>query len=462
VWVFILICYNEFSMNNWLKTIIFLIITGSLLFYAFPLEPSGFDWEKMLASVEIRTIPTDAQIKLGEQQAQGKLTLEGLQPGTYQLKVSKEGFQTHQQEIKIEESAEVKRLVELEFVEQKELVAQKTEVRPPEESVRESALKHLYSVDGIPSPKASVFGPQSEEIWVTSLLNKNKGVDVLNATSGKLIKSINLNNGGGVEITFSDENAYISQMETADVFEVGLNNKNIKRVFNTGSTWTKVLKLSGNKLYASNWVGDDVSIIDLESEKVSRINTVDTPRGLALHNNYLYVAGFEEGQIQKINLDTYQKEIILQTGGAIRHLVKDKKKGVLYASDMARNTIWKVDLETEKVERFAETENNPNTITLSPDKNILAVSCRGKNYSTTNYHVPGPEWGTVMLFDTNNGNLLEVIIGGNQPTGLDISPDGERLVFSNFLDGNIEVYELPAYEKLKNNKIDSYKELLKK
>jgi len=53
-----------------------------------------------------------------------------------------------------------------------------------------------------------------------------------------LISNISLNNNGGVEVIFNrnGSKAYISQMETASVFEVDAKTKNILRVFKTNSS----------------------------------------------------------------------------------------------------------------------------------------------------------------------------------------------------------------------------------
>ncbi len=45
---------------------------------------------------------------------------------------------------------------------------------------------------------------------------------------------------------------------------------------------------------------------------------------------------------------------------------------------------------------------------------------------------------------------LDAVVGGNQTTGLDISPDGTRLAFSDFLDSRVSVYEIPPYERLES------------
>lgn len=318
-------------------------------------------------------------------------------------------------------------------------------------------VHHLFNIGNIPSPKALVFSPDGKEIWTTMLLNKKRGAAVIDSSTGENLKNIDLAGGGGVEIIFSHDGkrAYISQMETNKVFEVDSVSREILRTFDAKGAWTKFLALSpdGKTLFASNWSDNNVSEIDLEKgETIRLIQTVKTPRGLfaTKDGTYLYVAGFGNGEIEKINLNTGTSTIIYKSNGAMRHIAADEERGIIFISDMGLNVIWQVSLKDDAVKKFADTDFNPNTIVLSPDKRVLFVSCRGKNYSETNYYIPGPEWGSVLLFDAENGKILDAIVGGNQPTALDISPDGKILAFSDFLDSKIEIFEIPSYEILKN------------
>lgn len=332
--------------------------------------------------------------------------------------------------------------------------------------------KLLFKVETVPSPKGLAFSPDGKEIWVTSLLNKKRGAAVFDARTGNLISNISLNNNGGVEVIFNrnGSKAYISQMETASVFEVDAKTKNILRVFKTNSSWTKVIALSFDekRLYASNWSGNNVSEFDLENGKLVRnIKTVKTPRSIypTKDNSYLYVAGYDKGELQKIDLKNEVGEILYDQGSALRHIVVDEKKNIMYISDMGKNNILKLDLTNDAISIFAKTDENPNTIALSPEGNLLFVSCRGQNYSADDYSRPGPEWGTVLIFDTHSGKLVDAIIGGNQPTALGVSPDGKILVFSDFLDGILEFYQIPDYNILKNNQsswLKNYKNSIKK
>lgn len=314
----------------------------------------------------------------------------------------------------------------------------------------------LYKRDGVPSPKGIAFTPDGEEYWVTSLMNKYRGVIVFETNTGSHKKDIVLPDGGAVEIIFNKNGsmAYVSQMETGRVYEIDTKSKEITRTFETKSAWTKVVILSEDEsiLYASNWSGNNISVISLETgELLDHIQTVKTPRGIypTKDGKYLYVAGFDDGEIQKINLETKESNVIYKNGGAMRHIVADEERGVLYFSDMANAKIYKVYLKDDKVEEFIKTEKNPNTIVLTEDKNILIVSNRGTN-NNESYYIPGPDWGTVMFFDTATGNMLDVVIGGNQPTGLAVYKN--RVVYSNFLDGNIVMCLMPTYDEfLKGN-----------
>ncbi|MSR71334.1 MAG: YncE family protein [Candidatus Taylorbacteria bacterium] len=316
-------------------------------------------------------------------------------------------------------------------------------------------VQYVRTIDSLIAPKGAEFTPDGKELWVTSLLNTKDGLGIFNPATGSKIAEIPLASGGGVEVIFNKigTRAYVSQMETAKVYEIEVASRRILRTMDTKGKWTKILLLSHDEktLYTTNWISSNVSQIDIATGKLVRlIPTVATPRGIyeTKDQKYLYVAGFDKGEIQKIDLVTGKGKIIFRTGGAMRHIAADEDKGVLYISDMGINRIYTLDLKNDSIKKLASTDVNPNTIVLSPDKKILYVSCRGKNFSQENYYVPGPEWGSVLLIDTVTGKLLDAIIGGNQPTAIAISPDGSLLAFSDFLDAHIELYHIPAYEVL--------------
>jgi DNA-binding beta-propeller fold protein YncE len=301
------------------------------------------------------------------------------------------------------------------------------------------------------APKQVAFTPDGREIWVTLL--GGPGVEVFSAATRKRLARIKLGSHGSVEVIFNraGTRVYVSQMETASVYEIDRVARKVLRRLPTKGTWTKVITLSPDErtLYAANWSSNDVSEIELGSGKVRRrLDTVATPRGLYVtpDSKRLYVAGYEQGELQRFDLASGRAKVLLRTGGAIRHLVGDADGAKLYADDMAKSDAWVVDLATERVRKLGETDAEPNSIDLSPDGRVLYVSNRGRNGS--NYYLPGPEWGSVLAVDTGTGRYLDAIVGGNQTTGLDVSPDGRLLAFSDFLDNRVTVYAVPVWERL--------------
>jgi YVTN family beta-propeller protein len=300
------------------------------------------------------------------------------------------------------------------------------------------------------NPKQVAFSPDGREIWVTLL--GGHGVQVFDARTRKLLDQIKLGQHGAVEVIFTRDGrtVFASQMESASVFEIDRATHKVRRQFHTKGAWTKVLALSPDErtLYAANWSSDDVSAIDLASGKVKLIKTVRTPRGLypTPDGKRLFVAGYADGEIQRIDLASGASKVLIRTGGAMRHLVGDPRAGKLYADDMATSQAFVVDLASERVRQLAKTDKMPNTIDLSPDGSVLYVSNRGRNGRC--YCAPGPEWGSVLAIDTASGKVLDAIVGGNQTTGLDVSPDGRTLAFSDFLDNKVHLYTIPDYRTL--------------
>jgi DNA-binding beta-propeller fold protein YncE len=299
------------------------------------------------------------------------------------------------------------------------------------------------------NPKQVAFSPDSTRIWVTDL--GESGVEVFDARTFRRVATIPTGAYGTVEVVFTADGstAYASQMQTASVFEIDATSFQVKRQLFTGSAWSKILALSPDEtlLYVANWSGDNVTEIELATGDARRqIPVVDTPRGLYVTPDglRLFVAGYGDGELERVNLVTGASDVLLRTGGALRHLAGDGTH--LYVDDMATDEVYEVDLATESVEKLADTDNTPNTIDLSPDGRMLFVSNRGQNGESYNY--PGPEWGSVLVIDTETGRILDAIVGGNQTTGLDVSPDGSMLAFSDFLDNRVSVFAIPDPDAL--------------
>jgi DNA-binding beta-propeller fold protein YncE len=312
-------------------------------------------------------------------------------------------------------------------------------------------LESFVRFDCGDQPKQVAFTPDGKELWVTLLAGK--GVQIFDSYTGTELDQLKFD-AEAVEVIFTKDGktAYVSEMEAAKVYEIDTATRQVKRSFKTKGEYTKFLELSPDEktLWASNWVSSNVSEIDLTTGKVVKMmKTVDWPRGLycTTDGKRLYVAGFKSGELERIDLATGESTIVFDAD-TLRHFVADETRGLLYVDDLILNEVYVVDLATEKVTKLVATDQHPNTMDLSPDGKVLYISNRGQDYSLTRYDIPGPEWGDVLAVDTATGTILDAIVGGNQCTGLDVSPDGKYLAFSDFLDHTIRVYTIPGYDTL--------------
>lgn len=239
---------------------------------------------------------------------------------------------------------------------------------------------------------------------------------------------------------------FISQMTTGKIYEYTYPGFTYKREISTKATWSKFIAYCPEKniIAVSNWVSNNISIIDYDKGNVLNfINTKASPRGIFFLNEgkEIISLAFDGHAIEKFETDTGKliKSINVETS-AMRHIVCDNAKKFAYVSDMYHRCVYKINLETFTIAGKARVFNNPNTIDLYKDT-YLFVSCRGPNDSV-DYTRRSPVNGKIYIIHTEDMSFIDSIDGGNQPTGLDISPDGKFLCFSNFQDGNIELYEI--------------------
>jgi DNA-binding beta-propeller fold protein YncE len=215
----------------------------------------------------------------------------------------------------------------------------------------------------------------------------------------------------------------------------------------TGGVLPKVICQSpGGALTAvSNWVSGNISLFDSDTKKRNVvISTGGTPRGMAFSpdGSLLYAAVYDESTVAVINIaqgKVVSRYQFSEGAGAARHVLY--RDGKLYVSDMYKGTVSILEASTGNVLRSRRVGPNINTIVLSPDGKRVFASSRGRN-NPEDYTKPGPEFGAVYALDAEDLSLEERIWGQNQPTGLAVSPNGEYLVFTDFLDNTLELYRL--------------------
>ena len=316
----------------------------------------------------------------------------------------------------------------------------------------ETTLEYLDIFVTGSQPKSVEFSPNGEYLAV-ALLN-GQGVEIYSLGDMQLYRRLKppdewSEKKGFVETSFfkTRNELWVSQMTTGQIHVFDTANWKYKRSFDCGGSWPKVIALTKNEdtAYISNWKSKDISIIDTEDYKVKGTISVNgIPRGITVSpdQKFLYVSNFTSGDINKIDIG---KKIVVKNidlgDGALRHIVISEEEKKLYVSDMYHGTVSVLNLKTDTVERSFYAGSNINTIKLSVDGEKLFISSRGHN-SENGYLEKGPEFGKIFVYDTRLKRVTDWTWGGNQPTGLAISPDGFMLAFTDFLDHQIEIYRL--------------------
>ncbi|MCX7656098.1 MAG: beta-propeller fold lactonase family protein [Treponemataceae bacterium] len=238
---------------------------------------------------------------------------------------------------------------------------------------------------------------------------------------------------------------WISQMTTARIYEYHYPDFSYQRTIVSGGRWSKFMAWSRSKqvVAISNWLSNTVSIIDLLGGTIlTRLPTDPVPRGLAFSSDgsFLLVSTYDGGSLIQFDTSTWQSIQRLSLAGSnLRHVVLSPNNQWAYVSDMAKNRVYQIRTASLTIEKTFVVDHNPNTIDISPDGKWLFVSCRGPN-NPQSYLLRSPRSGRIALIDLEKGKVVHEFSTGNQPTGLDVSPQGTYLALSNFLDNTIELF----------------------
>ncbi len=323
----------------------------------------------------------------------------------------------------------------------------------------ETKMEHINTTlvyrDILPTgsqPKSVEFSKNGEYIAV-ALLN-GSGVEIYSLNNMELFQTLNppamwSDKKGFVETVFfqTRNELWVSQMTTGMIHVFDTATWKYKLSFDCGGSWPKVITLtkSENTAYISNWTSKNISVIKTSDYSVIKTISVNgIPRGMAISpdEKFLYVGNFTSGDINKIDINNNILVKNIDLGdGALRHVIISEKSNELYVSDMYHGTVYVLDLRTDSITKSFYTGSNINTIKLSNDGNKLFISSRGRN-NEEGYLQKGPELGKIYIYDTILKKITDWTWGGNQPTGLAVSPDGSTIVFSDFLDHRVEIYRI--------------------
>jgi DNA-binding beta-propeller fold protein YncE len=325
-----------------------------------------------------------------------------------------------------------------------------------------SLLEFLGEFPSGSEPKSAYFSPEGNRLFVP-LLGQH-GIDVYRFDPQKqpvlaFEKRLAVpgSRAAGFVEAFCDKERrelWVSNMEENKVHIYDLDTLEYKSSAGTNGVMPKVITQNpaGDISAVSNWVSRDISLFDSKTKKLAAVIPAGgIPRGMSFSDDgaLLFTAIYNESQIAVIDMNTKKVKSrfkFYEGTGAARHVIYSK--GKLYVSDMYKGHVCILDAETGRLIKGLRVGSNINTIVLSPDGKYVFASSRGRN-NPEDYTKSGPEFGTVTMLSAEDLSTKARVWGRNQPTGLAVSPDGNYLVFTDFLDNNIEVYRIfnSEYEK---------------
>ena len=300
------------------------------------------------------------------------------------------------------------------------------------------------------APKSCAFSPNDSIVAVTLLNQKNTAVQFFRTDT--LIKTKTLfpfcniedENKGYAEGIWRNNNEFWFSRMTTGHFFIWHNDTDSIEYYDSKGTWTKIIQLnpSQNLVAMSHWVSNSVTIFEVNTKKfIRKIKTGETPRGIVwLNDSTFATALFGEGDVEVFNANNGEKILMIQGfGGNARDIQYDRKKQILYYSNMGLAKIYKYDWANKKHLGYVTVDSKPNTVKLSPDNKYLFVSCRGPNNSK-GYTRRSPRDGEIFIIDTEKWETIVKWRAGNQPTGLDISACGKFLAQTDFQDNKITLW----------------------
>ncbi len=212
----------------------------------------------------------------------------------------------------------------------------------------------------------------------------------------------------------------------------------------TKGKWSKFIAYHPNKLLViSNWHSNDLTIIDVKNIRKPFVAQLVpcgiSPRGIAFNTDGSMgiVAGFYSRNLTFLKYNKTDRKFYIEKitepfdfpnySGNMRHVVYSKSKDKAFVSNMGRNLVHSVNLETYNIEKSFPVGTFPNTIKLSEDERYLAVSCRKSNL--------------VCILNTSSGQIETLIDTGPEPTGLDFTTAEEKSTYNvyitNFADDTV-------------------------
>jgi len=187
--------------------------------------------------------------------------------------------------------------------------------------------------------------------------------------------------------------------------------------------------------------GNTIKIINTKTNTLQKTIAIKgglNANGLVsiLKPNKIGLVDYVSNNVSILNIETERIERRIPTEQMKSHLaVMHPKEPLGYVTNMQSNSVSVIDLKTEKVVKIIPCGLTTESIDITPDG--LEVWVTNKNGNS------------ITVIDTVTNTVLDTLVTGNEPLKIKFSIDGKYALVANANDGNISVYDRYSKEQIK-------------
>ncbi|MFC9358562.1 cytochrome D1 domain-containing protein [Rhodococcus sp. NPDC057014] len=213
--------------------------------------------------------------------------------------------------------------------------------------------------------------------------------------------------------TISGTKTYVANQGSKSVSVLDANNAVVGSVTVGTSPTGVAANPAGTRVYVTNSVSGNVSVIDTTTNKVvATVKTGTTPSAVAVNptGTRAYVTNSSSGNVSVINTANNTVVATVKTGTTPNAVAVNPDGTRVYVTNRSSNTVSVINTANNTVVATVKTGTTPSAVSVSPDGKRVYVTNRAGN--------------SVSVIDTANNTVVGTVAVGSRPTDVRVSPDG--------------------------------------
>ena len=189
----------------------------------------------------------------------------------------------------------------------------------------------------------------------------------------------------------------------------------------------------GSRAYASDTIGNSVSVISTATNTVSATVSVgSSPLGVAVtpDGSRVYVTNTSDNSVSVISTATNTVSATVSVGSSPRYVAVTPDGSRVYVTNGSSHSVSVISTATNTVSATVSVGGYPFSVAVSPD---------GSRVYVTNV-----DDSSVSVISTATNTVSATVSGGYNPSGVAVSPDGSRVYVANYGGSSVTVISAPA------------------